>query len=126
MRYFCTYFNRNYFTRGILLYESLKRNCAAFRLWVLCLDRESHEQLSQLKFPELTLITLDELEQDDTALRSVKTDRTPVEYYFTCTPSLPLYVLHNSQEVDLITYVDADLFFFLMSRHSLRKWEQIL
>jgi hypothetical protein len=35
-----------------------------------------------------------------------------VEYYFTCTPSLPLYILRHWAEVDLITYLDADLFFF--------------
>jgi hypothetical protein len=35
-----------------------------------------------------------------------------VEYYFTCTPSLPLYVLKHNAEIDVISYLDADLYFF--------------
>ena len=32
--------------------------------------------------------------------------------HFTCTPSLPLFVLRREAAVDAITYLDADLFFF--------------
>ena len=35
-----------------------------------------------------------------------------MEYYFTLTPSLPLYIFNHFGEVDLITYLDSDLYFF--------------
>jgi hypothetical protein len=41
-----------------------------------------------------------------------KENRSRIEYYFTCTPSLALYILRNYPEVNLITYLDSDLFFF--------------
>ena len=48
----------------------------------------------------------------DILLLAAKQNRSRVEYYFTCTPSLPLYILNHWPEVELITYLDADLFFF--------------
>ena len=112
MRYFCTYFDRRYLSQGLALYESLNRQCSEFRLWVLCLDSGTYESLFALKLPHIDLIKLDELERDDDALREAKTNRSLLEYYFTCTPSLPLFILRNNPAVDLITYLDADLFFF--------------
>ncbi|MGA2585576.1 MAG: glycosyl transferase [Candidatus Aminicenantales bacterium] len=112
MNYFCTYFDRNYLPRGLALYRSLRKHCSEFRLWVLCMDEATHEVLTQLKLPEVELIALKDFERNDESLRSAKQNRSQVEYYFTCTPSLPLYVLNHWPEVDLITYLDADLFFF--------------
>jgi hypothetical protein len=45
-------------------------------------------------------------------LAAAKRNRSLVEYYFTCTPSLPLHVLDRYPGVDVITYLDADLYFF--------------
>lgn len=39
-------------------------------------------------------------------------NRSLVEYYFTCTPSLPIFIFENYPDVDLLTYVDSDFFFF--------------
>ncbi len=112
MYYFCTYFDRHYLPRGISLFRSLKEHCPNFRLWVLCLDDESHELLTELDMPEIFPIVLKNFEADDEALLAAKQGRSKIEYYFTCTPSLPLYILRTWPEVDRITYLDADLFFF--------------
>lgn len=109
---FCTYFDKNYFTRGQALYRSLKENCPEFCLWVLCMDTETHAFLSQMALPEIRLIRLDDFENGDVELINAKNNRSKIEYYFTCTPSLPLFVLNNNPQVDLITYIDADLYFF--------------
>ena len=65
-----------------------------------------------LGLPALHAITLDEYEQGDKDLLAAKQNRTLIEYYFTCSPSLPLFILNHNPRVDLITYLDADLFFF--------------
>ena len=109
---FCTYFDINYLPYGLALYRSLKEHCPGFRSWVLCMDHDSHELLSRMELPELELIRLDDLERANQALLQAKQNRSLIEYYFTCTPSLLLYILDNFPEVDLITYVDADLYFY--------------
>lgn len=112
MNYFCTYFDINYLSYGLALYRSLKEHCSEFRLWVLCMDNDSYEVLSRMGFSGIELIKLDDFEKGDEALLKTKQNRSRLEYYFTCTPSLPLYILNNFSEVNLITYVDADLYFY--------------
>lgn len=112
VRHFCTYFDFNYSSLGLSLYESLRRHAPAFCLWVLCLDDEAHALLSRLNLPDLRLIRLAEFEEGDDALLAAKANRSLVEYYFTCTPSLPRYVLARDSSVDLVTYLDADVFFY--------------
>lgn len=112
MRYFCTYFDHNYLPLGLALYRSLKQHSPDFKLWVLCLSPTCYDVLKQLDLPDINPISLNEFERGDEALLGAKQNRRLIEYYFTCTPSLPLFVLNNYPEVDLITYLDADLFFF--------------
>jgi hypothetical protein len=111
-RYFCTYFDRNYLSRGIALYWSLQQTCPSFELWVLCLDSACHKVLSELRLPGIHLIPLEELEESDRQLGAVKSTRSLLEYYFTCSPCLPSFVLSHYTHVDRITYLDADLYFF--------------
>ncbi|MCI0621952.1 MAG: glycosyl transferase [Acidobacteria bacterium] len=112
MRYYCTFFDVRYLSRGLALYHSLKEHCPAFRLWVLCLDRKAHQSLHRLAQAEVVPILLEEFESGDGALLAAKRNRSLVEYYFTCTPSLPLFIFNHYPEVTSITYLDADLFFF--------------
>jgi len=112
MRYFCTYFDIRFLPRALAMVGSLRQWCPEFRLWALCMDEASHAALRELQWPEITPISLTEFERDDPQLRQAKATRSLVEYYFTCSPSLPLYVLNRWAEVNLITYLDADLFFF--------------
>lgn len=112
MYYFCTYFDRHYLPRGMALYQSLQDHCSSFQLWVLCMDRESYKVLSRLCLSNVRLIALEDFEKGDKELLRAKENRTLIEYYFTCTPSLPLFLLKNCPELDLVTYLDADLFFF--------------
>jgi hypothetical protein len=62
------------------------------------------------------LIPLGELESADKALLRAKSNRNRIEYYFTCTPSLITHILRENSGVDLISYIDADLFFFATPR----------
>ena len=112
MLYYCTYFDIHYLIKGLALYRSLVRQAIPFRLWVLCFDEPTYEILRHLELPEIVPISLAEFEEEDAELLKVKANRSRVEYYFTCTPSLPLYVLNHNADIDVISYLDADLFFF--------------
>jgi hypothetical protein len=82
------------------------------RLWMLCLDDWSFEFIVQLDDANLVPIRLSQLEHDDPEFFAAKSNRSLIEYYFTCTPILPLYILRKFPHIDRITYLDADLFFF--------------
>ena len=92
--------------------ESLRQHCAPFKLWVLCLDVATHKSLEAINPHDVELITMEEFEHMDELLTQARKNRSLVEYYFTCTPSLPLFIFKKSPAVELITYLDADLFFF--------------
>jgi hypothetical protein len=110
--HFCTYFDSHYLTRGLALYSSLLEFSPPFQLWVLCLDDETERILSALNLSNIRLIPLAQLEAHDHELAQVKSNRSRIEYYFTVTPCLPQYILNQHPEVDVITYLDADLLFF--------------
>jgi len=112
MHTFCTYFDQRYLARGLALHESLERHCADFRLWILCMDRECYQDLMRRQLANVYLIALEDFERNDATLLAVKSERSSTEYYFTCTPSLPLYIFRCFPEQDILTYLDADLFFF--------------
>jgi len=112
MRYYCTYFDSGYLSRALALYESLERYGGPFQLWALCMDEQAHSTLTKLALTHLTPIALADFERGDTALLEAKGNRSKVEYYFTCSPSLPLFVFKHNPQVDMVTYLDADLFLF--------------
>src|SRR5437899_3343295 len=64
MTVFCTYFDRNYLTRGLVLYESLARFLHPPELVVLALDRETEEALAALALPGVDVVPLAELYAD--------------------------------------------------------------
>jgi hypothetical protein len=109
-RHFCTLFDRNYLCRGLALHGSLVRHCPDFVLHVLCMDTLTFELLRRLALPSMALIPLTEFE--DSELLRIKPSRSAGEYCWTCTPSLPLFVLERVPEAELVTYLDADLFFY--------------
>lgn len=112
MRHFCTYFDSNYLLRGLTLYRSLAGTDCEFQLHVVALDDETTAILGGLGLPNLEVIPLAELEASAPALLTAKANRRVIEYYFTLTPQLPLFFFARHPEVDLITYVDADLYFY--------------
>lgn len=108
--HFCTYFDHNYLTRGLALYQSLEEHCPNFVLWVLPTSKQAAFILKKLQLPNMRLIRLEDFE--DPALLRVKPDRTPVEYMWTMTPSLPLYILQKNPRLTMVAYIDADCYFF--------------
>jgi hypothetical protein len=70
------------------------------------------EMLEVMNLPNVHLIKLEHLEDFDSELKRIKEQRTPVEYCFTCKPSLALYVLKQCESASQVIYMDADIYFF--------------
>jgi hypothetical protein len=112
VRWYCTYFDKHYFVRGLALYESLRKHCSSFALCVVCLDRESHAAITTMKLPFVYAFSLSDVEKYEPTLRDARSNRTLVEYYYTLTPVIILYIFHKIPEAKLVTYLDSDLYFF--------------
>lgn len=110
MYYFCTLFDKNYLYRGLTLYYSLLKHCPDFKLWILCMDDTTYQILGKMKLEKIILIALTEIE--DQELLAIKKTRSPREYCWTLSPSLPSYVFNHNPEISSLAYIDSDLFFY--------------
>ena len=52
-----------------------------------------------MQLPEVRLISIDQLERATPGLREARQNRSLIEFYFTCTPALPLYILEHWPDV---------------------------
>jgi hypothetical protein len=113
MLYFATYFDIKYLNRGLALYESLINNCTStFKLFIVALDKKTVEYFERFPDEKIILIPLKTLEKYFPELSSAKSNRTIIEYYFTLSPVIPLYIFDMFTEVNRITTLDADIYFF--------------
>ncbi len=106
---YCTLFDSNYLTRGLAMYESMKKYSHDFHLYIFAFDDQSYNLLRKLNLELITVVSLKEFE--DEALLKVKGERTKAEYCWTSTPSIIKYSIEKFN-LDNCTYVDADLYFF--------------
>jgi hypothetical protein len=112
VNHYCTYFDRSFLIQGLALAASLRRNDRSAVLWVLCLDDFTALYLRERAETWLRPIELSTLETADGELLAIKAQRSTIEYYFTLSPCWPRYLLRHHPEIDRLTYVDADMFFF--------------
>jgi hypothetical protein len=111
-RVYCTCFDRNYLSRGLALYHSLQRHAPGTRFWVLCLDEVCPQVLVTLALPNLVPVSLADFEAADPEVAATRSNRSMIEYYFTCSPAWILHVLEREASCEWVTYLDGDLFFF--------------
>ena len=90
--------------------RSLHKQCEQAHVFVLCMDAQTQFLLELLELPGVTYLSLSEIE--DEKLLAVKPKRSMAEYCWTLSPCLPLYLLHKNTDIDFITYLDADLYFY--------------
>ncbi|MDP2136963.1 MAG: hypothetical protein Q8J74_03835 [Candidatus Didemnitutus sp.] len=112
MRHYCTYFDGNYLTRGLALHQSLMRHAGSFELTVLCMDKAAETALRKKALPGVRLLPLAELVAQYPELDAARGNRTNLEFYFTCTSWLMQHLLPGIPAGELLTYLDADLYFF--------------
>lgn len=116
--YFATHFDKNYISRAEVMLQSLSYNLqeGLSKVFILCLDDDV------LNFfwgrSQIELITLEDIELFFPELLKAKKNRTYVEYIFTLSPFLPLYILKKFPYIKRITSLDADLY-FMDSPHNI-------
>ena len=124
MKYFCTYFDSNFIYQGLALYDSLSSHAGDFTLWVLCFDQKAYTILNELNLPHLCILNLKDFETANPALLEIKDKRSFLEYYWTTTPLLTLYILRSRPYIDEIAYLDADLFFYNDLKTIYEEWDR--
>ncbi len=109
MNCYCTLFDSNYLTRGLAMYHSLAATGDDFLLYVFAFDTVAYEILTAMALPRMHVISLEEFE--DERLRAIKRTRSYGEYCWTCSSFSILYALVHF-ELEEITYLDSDLYFY--------------
>ena len=105
--HYITLFDSLFLPQGLALHASLERHAGAFHLWVITMDDQCREALTQLDLPNATVVPLSEVENE--ALVSVKGERSIAEYCWTLTPFTPDVVFDRDSTVKRATYIDADM-----------------
>ena len=109
---YCTLFDKNYLPHVLSLCDSLEKNKSSFIIFCFCMDDESFQYIHNIKRNTIIPISYRQLEDHYHELIIAKSNRSAVEYYFTCSSSVCSYVFDCFPETELITYLDADLYFF--------------
>lgn len=124
MRYYCSYFDKGYLVRAIALHESLMRHEQnPFTLFAVCLDELTRILVERLQLKGVIAVPLHEIEAGDEALRQARLNRSQVEYYWTLTPTVILRLLEREPRMEMITYLDADLYFFSSPEPIFKEFE---
>jgi hypothetical protein len=109
----CTLVDHRYMSRGLAMIRSLRRVVPDAQIWVLCLDSAALDMFRQIREPGVYPLALSEFEAGDPELVMAKADgRSLIEYYFSAKPSLISHVMRAVPDVDYVTYLDSDLWFF--------------
>jgi len=108
---FCTYFDYNYLSKFLTLKASLDQYKNDYTFFILSLDNFVSDFFKKNNFENVQLINLMDLEIEFADLLQAKKNRNLIEYYFTLSPFLPLYI-HKKFNVFQISYLDSDFYFF--------------
>lgn len=113
MELFCTYFDKNFLPQGVSFIRSVESVYSKpYKLFVLCLDKETRHILSSLNFKNVVLLGENDLHGFLPELKAVKQSRAKTEYYYCFTPVLVNYVISLEKESTCAVYIDADFRFF--------------
>jgi len=110
IKYICTYFDSNFLPRGLALYESIKKNAQEFILYILALDKTTFDYLQALRDEKIIPISIREYNNFFSIDIQKFTDKK--QFYFSLTPKLCIYLLKNYPHIDILLYLDADVYIF--------------
>ncbi len=109
---FCTLFDHNYLSRGLVLYESLQANCTDdFTLYVLATDDIAYKWLYENPHERIVVNPLVDIEKSYPVLEKLEKNRTRTEFNWTLS-SFSIQFFLKKYNLSSITYLDADLCFY--------------
>ncbi len=110
MIHICTYFDFNFLPRGIALYNSIKKFHSEFRFYVLAFDAETYDYLINLNDSRIVPVSFQTYNSYFNTNIDKYEDRK--QYYFSATPNICIYLLNKYSEIDILLYLDADVYLF--------------
>lgn len=109
---FVTLFDKNYMSRGIVLYNSLKEHCKQdVTFYVLAMDEVTEKYLKSLNNVNLFVITVDDMKKMYPVLIKLEKERTRGEFSWTLSSFSIQYCLRQFS-LDACTYIDSDICFY--------------
>jgi putative methyltransferase (TIGR04325 family) len=115
---YCTYFDHNYLSRGLLMLQSLRSVDAETPIFVLALSDLAATVLRDCAPPGVVVMTLSRLEAEFPELLALKQERAGIDYVFTVKPFLTLHFFAESG-AETLMYVDSDVHFYADPRAAL-------
>ena len=109
-RYFATLFDKNYLAKGLAMIKSLCRNCDSAIVYVLCMDDYTRHVVESQFSDNIFTVSLSQVETPQ--VLSAKENRTIAEYCWTLSSVFTWYVLDSFDHIDLLTYLDSDIYFY--------------
>jgi hypothetical protein len=109
-KHICTYFDFNFLPRGLALYNSIKKFHSDFILYVLAFDKETYDFLINLNYENIKPISFEVYNSYFNTNQDKFADRK--QYFFSATPNICLYLFEEEKSIDLLLYLDADVFVF--------------
>lgn len=109
-KFICTYFDINYLPRGLALYYSIKKFHSDFVFFVLAFDDLAYDYLNNLNEENIKLISFKDY--NDYFQTSSEKFADKKQYYFSSTPNLCIYLIDNFKFIDILLYLDADVYLF--------------
>ena len=88
---FCSYFDKNYLCKFLVLRDSIINLNCKHNFYVLALDDFTYKFLTKKNFSNVIVCHLKNLEEKYADLKKVKYNRNLIEYYFTLSPYLPIF-----------------------------------
>lgn len=112
MTNFCTLFDHNYLSRGLVMYESLKANCSdKFKLYILATNDIAHKWLNGNPQKNVQACSLGEIKAAYPVLERLQKERSATEFNWTLS-SFSIQFFLKKFKLPSVTYLDADLRFY--------------
>ena len=108
---FITLYDKNYMSRGLALYGSLKKHCPSFEMYVLAMDDVAASYLTSLDYSNLKVVTVAGIKEMYPVLVRLEKERTRGEFSWTLSSFSIQYALRKFN-LDSCIYVDADTCFY--------------
>lgn len=119
---FCTVFDRKYASRALAMAKSLFQHAPNSKLYSICADNESFEAFKSIRDDRLIPISLADCLGE--TLNQLRRTRSHTELMWTLSSYSFDIVFDSFPRTDLVTYVDADIFFLKSPIPIIEKFER--